>query len=62
MNAVYCHSVQSVQLSAQKSIAVVKTKIESDLYVGTCAIGAQSLVIHDDNKPVNVFGFNLKAG
>ena len=37
---VSCTSVQRVQVSAQKSIAVVKTKLELELHADTCVVGA----------------------
>ena len=35
-DAAICTSVQPMQLSAQKSLAVVETKIELDSYADTC--------------------------
>ena len=40
-------SVYSIQLSAKKSIAAVKTKIELDLHGDTGVVGNQCLVIND---------------
>ena len=55
VTSVHHTSVQPVQLRAQKSIEVVKTEIELDLHADTCVINDKSLVIHDHNRPVNVF-------
>ena len=63
MYTISCTSVQTVQLCAQKSLAVVKTKIELNLHKDTFVIGDQCLVpvIHDHIRPVNVFGYNPKV-
>ena len=47
--------MQTVQLSAQNSIAVVETKIEVDTHEDTCVVGDQCLAVYDHNRPVNVF-------
>ena len=57
-----CASVQTVNLSAHNSLIVVKTKIELDSHADTCVVGDYCLVIHDHKRPVNVFGYNPKAG
>ena len=59
---VTCISVQTIQLSAQKSLTEVKIKIELDLNADTCVVGDQCLVMHDHNRPVNVYGYDPKAG
>ena len=56
--SVICPGVQTDQLSAQNSLAVVETIIELDSYADTCVVGDQCLVAHDHNRPVNVFGYN----
>ena len=61
-DAVIYASVQTVQLSAQNSLAFVKTKVELDSLVDTCAVGDHCLAIHDQNSPVNFFGCDPKAG
>ena len=53
-----CTSVQTVQLSAQKSITVIKTKIVLDFHEDTYEVGDHCLIIHDHNKLMNVFGFD----
>ena len=57
-----CASVQTVHLSAQISIAVVKTKVELDSHVDTCVVGDHCLIVCDHNRPFNVYGYNPKAG
>ena len=59
---VTCTSVQTVHLSAYKSLLVVETKIELDLHADTCVVGDHYLIVHDHNRPVNVYGYNSKAG
>ena len=59
---VSCTSVQTVQLSAQKRIGVVKTKVELNSHSNTCVVGDQCLGIHVHNRPVNVFGYDSKVG
>ena len=61
-DAAICSSVQIVQLSAQNSLTVVKTEIELESHADTCVVGDHCLVIHDHNRPMNVFGYDLKAG
>ena len=41
MDAVHYASLQSVQLSAQKSIKVIETKIQLDSHADTCVVGDQ---------------------
>ena len=64
--SVICTSVWTVHLSAHTSIAVVETKIELDTHAGTCVVGEHCLIVHDHNRPVNVYGYvygyNPKAG
>ena len=59
-NTVSCTSGERVQLGAHKSIAVVKTKMEMDLHEDTCVVGDHCIIIHDHNRPVNVFGLMLR--
>ena len=59
---VFCASVQTVQLSGQKSLTAVKTKKESDSHADVCVVGDHCLVEHDHNRTVNVFGYDPKAG
>ena len=55
-------SVQSVYLIAHTSLTVVKTKIELDSHADTCILGDNCLIVHNHNRPVNVYGYNPKAG
>ena len=57
-----CASVWSVHLSAHNNLAGVKTKIDFDSHADICVIGGHCLVVHDNNRPVNVFGSDHKAG
>ena len=54
--------MQTVHLSVHTNIAVVKTKIELDSNADTCAVGDHCLIVHDHNRPVNVYRNNPKAG
>ena len=58
---VICVSVQTVHLSAQNSLAVVKAKIELYSHADTCVVGDYCLIVYDHNRPVNVFGYDPKA-
>ena len=44
MNVVHYDSVQSVQLSFQRRIAVVEVKVESDFHVNTYVVGPNVLL------------------
>ena len=55
-------SVQTVQLSAQKCLAVVKTKTALNSHTDACVVGDQCQVVHDHNRPVNVSRYYPKAG
>ena len=61
-NTVVCTSVQTVKLCAQDSLTVVKAKITLDSHADTCIVGDHCLEVHDHNRPVNVFGYDCKAG
>ena len=50
-----------VHLSVHTSLAVVKTKIELDSHADVCVVGDHYLMEHDQNRPVNVNGYNPKA-
>ena len=54
--------MQTVHLSAHTSIAVVKIKIELDSHADTCDVGEDCLIVQDHNRPVNVYGYDPKAG
>ena len=60
--AVICASVQTNHLSAQNNVAVVETKIELDSNADKCNVYDHCLVVHDCNRPVNLFGYNPNAG
>ena len=49
-------------MNAHTSIAVVETKIQLDSHADTCVVGDHCLIVHDLNRPVNVYGYNPKAG
>ena len=51
-----------MQLNAQKSLAVVKMKIELDSNADTSIISFQYLVVHDHNRPINVYRYDPKVG
>ena len=53
--------VQIVQLSAQKSLGVVETKIELDLHANTCVVGGRCLEEYDLKRPVNVYRYDPKV-
>ena len=53
--------MQTIQLSAQKGILIHETKIELDSHAYICVVADQCLLIHDHNKPVNVFGYYPKV-
>ena len=57
-----CASVQTVPLSVHNSLAVIKTKIELDSHADTCVVHNQCLIVHDHDRPENVFGYNPKTG
>ena len=45
-------------VSAQKSLVVVKTKIELDSHADASVVNDQCLVIHYHNIPANVYGYD----
>ena len=59
--AAICTCVQTVQLSAQNSLVVVKTKIELDSHADTCVVGDDCLVVHEQNRPLNTFEYDPKG-
>ena len=59
---VICSSLQTVQLCAQNSLAVVKPKKELDSNADTSVLGNHWLVVHDHNRQVNVYRYDPKAG
>ena len=54
--------MQTVHLSAYTSLAVVETKIKLDSHADTCVVGDYCLIVHDNNRPMNVYGYDPKAG
>ena len=50
-----CASVQTVDLSALNSTAVVKTKIKLNSHADTCIVGDHCLIVHDHNRTVNIY-------
>ena len=58
---IMCQCANSV-VKCPESLAVVKTKIELDWHADSCVISGQCLVIHDHNRPVNVFGYDPRVG
>ena len=47
---------------AHASIASSKLKVESDSHADTCVVGNNCFIIHDHNRPVNVYSYNQKDG
>ena len=47
---------------AHASIASSKTKVELDSHAGTSAVGDNCLVVHNHNRPVNVYSYDPKDG
>ena len=47
---------------AHASVASSKPKVELDSHADTCAVGDNYSVIHDNDRPVNVYSYNPKAG
>ena len=54
--------MQTVLLRDHNILAVVNTKIDLDSLEDICVISDHCLVVHDHNRPVNVFGYDQKAG
>ena len=57
-----CANVLTVPLSTCTSLTVVETKIELDSHADTCVVGDHHLIVHDCNRPVNVYGYDPKVG
>ena len=47
---------------AYASVASIKPKVELDSHVDTIVVGDNSWVIHDHNRPVNVYSYNPRDG
>ena len=54
--------MQTVHLSAHTSLTVVKTKRELDSHADTYVAGDHCLIIHDHNRPVNIYEYDPKVG
>ena len=57
---VSCASYQTVKLSTQNSVTVVKTQIELDSHADKCFVGDHCLIVHDHNRPMNIYGYDPK--
>ena len=44
------------------SVVSSKPKVELDSHANTCVVGDNCLVIHDHNRPVNVYSYDTKDG
>ena len=44
------------------SVASSKPKVELDSHADTCVVGDNCLIIHDLNRPVNVYSYDPKDG
>ena len=51
-----------VHLSAHTSLAVINTKIALYSLADTCVVGNHYLIVHDHNRPVNIYACIPKAG
>ena len=47
---------------AHASVASNKPKVELDSHADMWVIGDNCLVIHDHNRPVNIYSYDLKDG
>ena len=47
-------------MGAHASVASSKPKVVLDSYADTCVVGDNCLVIHDLNRPVNVYSYDPK--
>ena len=47
---------------AHASVVSSKPKVELDLHAVMCVVGDNCLVIHDHNRPVNVYSYDPKDG
>ena len=45
---------------AHASVVSSKPKIEFDSHADTCVVGDNCLVIHDLNRPINVYSYDPK--
>ena len=55
----YIKPLSTVQVMvAHASVAISKPKVELDSHAHTCIVGDNCLVIHDLNRPVNVYSYD----
>ena len=54
--------MKTVLLIVNTSLAAVKPKMWLNSHADTCVVGENFLIEYDHNRPVNVFGYNPKAG
>ena len=47
---------------AHASVASSKPKVELDSPTDMCVVGNNCLVIHDSNRPVNIYSYDPKDG
>ena len=47
---------------AHVSVASSKSKVELDSHADTCVVGDNCFIIHDHNRPVNVYSYDPKDG
>ena len=45
---------------AHTSVATSKPKVELDSHTDSCEAGDNCLILHDHNRPVNVYSYNSK--
>ena len=59
----YVQPLTTIQVTvAHASVASSKPKVELDSHADTCVVGDNCLVIHDHNRPVNVYSYDPKDG
>ena len=47
---------------AHASVASNESKVDLDSHADTCLVGDNCLVIHNHNRPLNVYSCNLRDG
>ena len=59
----YVKPLSTIQVTvAHASVASSKPKVELDSHADTCVVGDNCLVIHKNNRPVNVYSYDPKDG
>ena len=59
----YVQPLTNVQVTvAHASVASSKPKVEIDSHADTCVVGDNCLVLHDQNRQVNVYSYDPKDG